>query len=77
MVWGFLCGWGSSIVSEIASSGNVHEQLQFLRDGTPIIESYVGRNYQYRTFRTLDGKEVEAERRRLRQWDRTSRGRNT
>ena len=46
LVWGILAGWAMSIVSDIASSGNLHEQLVFLRDGTPIIESYVGRNYQ-------------------------------
>lgn len=59
LVWGFLASWGSSVVSEIASSHNVYERLEFLQDGTPIIGSYGG-DYRLTAFRTLDGKKVEA-----------------
>jgi hypothetical protein len=59
VAWGLLFAWGSAVVSQIAASDNVHEQLLFLRDGTPIIQSFIGNNYDRRTFRTLDGKDVE------------------
>jgi len=62
LVWGFACGLGMSVVSEIVSSGDVHEGLLFLQDGTPIIESYVGRRYETRTFHALSGKEVKVAR---------------
>ena len=48
-----------SIVSDVVSSGQTHEQLLFLWDGTPVIESYVGRRYESRTFRNLDGTNIE------------------
>jgi hypothetical protein len=54
LVWGFLAGWISSVVNEIVASDKVFEQLLFLQDGTPIIQSYAGR-HQLTTFRTLDG----------------------
>jgi hypothetical protein len=59
VVWGFVSGWAMSVVEEKVNSGNIHEGLVFLHDGTPIIETRTGRNYRFRTFRTLDGKKVE------------------
>ena len=59
LIWGFAGGWGMSIVNDIVLSGQLHEQLLFLRDGTPVIESYAGRHYESRTFRKLDGTNIE------------------
>ena len=59
LAWGFLAAWGMSVVSDVASSGDVYENVVFLRDGTPVIESYARRDYEARTFRTLEGNRVE------------------
>jgi hypothetical protein len=59
LIWGFAGVWCMSIISDAVSSGQLHEQLLFLGDGTPVIESYVGRHYESRTFRNLDGKNIE------------------
>jgi hypothetical protein len=59
LIWGFAGGWCMSIVSDIASSGQTHEQMLFLQNGTPVVESYVGHHYETRTFRDLDGKKIE------------------
>jgi hypothetical protein len=61
VAWGCLVGWGASILSDLVSSGGSHEDLCFLRDGTPLVSSYEGHNYQGRKFRTLDGKAIEVE----------------
>jgi hypothetical protein len=58
IIWGCIAGFIMTITFDGATSGWVHEQLLFLRDGTPIIQSYVGSNYQERTYRTLDGKRL-------------------
>lgn len=59
LIWAMVFGFGFGIANSIISSRNVHEQLLITPDGTPIIESYVGRNYGARTYRTLDGQPVE------------------
>jgi hypothetical protein len=59
VAWGVLCGWGLSIIDDMISSSDRGEELQFLRDGTPILVSYAGRDSSCRTCRTLDGKELE------------------
>ena len=53
LIWGVMFGFGFGIVSSMISSRGIHEQLVFTRDGTPIIESYVGGDYAARTNRTL------------------------
>jgi hypothetical protein len=59
VVWGVLCGWGVSVVDDVLSSNDAGEQLEFLRDGTPILVSYAGSDSRCRTCRTLDGKELD------------------
>jgi len=58
LAWGLAGGWGTAVVNDIVLSGKLHEQLLFCRDGTPVIETYGGR-YESRSFRKLDGTNIE------------------
>ena len=59
IVWGFVVGWGISMVEQAARSGKVYESLYVRADGTPVIQSYSRGDYYNRTYRTLDGQPLE------------------
>jgi len=61
VIWGVIVGFSFSTISAIVFSHDVNEQLTFLHDGTPVIQSYLGADYTARTYRTLEGKPVDVE----------------
>ena len=42
LAWTILFIWGMTIVEGIIGSREPYEQIAYLRDGTPIIQSYTG-----------------------------------
>ncbi len=61
VVWGFVCGFCSQAIRRWQQSPRqTYEGLLVTADGVPVIATIGNRDYQYRTYRTLDGEPVEA-----------------
>ena len=66
MIWGMAFGFSFGVLHSIVYRQCVNERLTYTHDGVPVIESYEGRNYDSRTYRTLDGEPMERPRRGVR-----------
>ncbi len=69
LAWGIAVGWTLTTIDDVVfRSPQTNEQIVVLRDGTPLIQSYVGRDYQTKTYRTLDGKRVAVNSSQVENW---------
>ena len=65
VVWGFVCGFCCEAIRrwqrrQERAPRQTYEQLLVTSAGVPVIATIGTRDYQYRTYRTLDGEPVEA-----------------
>ncbi len=64
VVWGVVCGFCGDAIRrwqrrQQSSPARTYEQLLVTSEGVPVIATIGNRDYQYRTYRTLDGEPVE------------------
>ena len=60
VVWGILAMWIASFLMLSSRANGTYENIVVMQDGTPLIESRSYTNYANVSYRTLEGKPVDA-----------------